>query len=217
MAEAEHDSQLILQAGKQHNRQLAPRHGLCVSYEGQFWGKQKNTHLFLLHTATRAETRGMTLPRFDVQSKDYNPANPTYNDHDLCTKNIVVQDHHNQKYKCVHYPIICDDRDESTLDSCDPQHGCLTTPVPCNDYKDCTSDSCKSRKFNVSCEFEDTKSCYDQDACTLDGCEPHGACFNKPKRRTRTSATTAATITSVHWMAVSRRRLLLQRYQRQVR
>ncbi len=70
----------------------------------------------------------------------------------------------------------CDDSNECTLDSCDPQKGCVYEPVDvsseCDDSNPCTLDSCDSE---VGCVHDGTGvvgECDDHNACTVsDSCQ----------------------------------------------
>ncbi|MCW5898166.1 MAG: T9SS type A sorting domain-containing protein [Flavobacteriales bacterium] len=41
---------------------------------------------------------------------------------------------------CYNIPIVCDDNDPYTVDTCDTILGCVFTPVPCDDADPCTDD-----------------------------------------------------------------------------
>jgi hypothetical protein len=43
---------------------------------------------------------------------------------------------------CVYTPIVCDDGDLCTIDTCDPVMGCIYTEIICDDGDECTADSC---------------------------------------------------------------------------
>lgn len=70
---------------------------------------------------------------------------------------------------------ICDDGDECTEDSCDPEAGCLNEPLTgtsCDDEDVCTlADHCDAGEC-VGAPID----CDDGDLCTTDSCDPTGGC-----------------------------------------
>jgi hypothetical protein len=70
---------------------------------------------------------------------------------------------------CVHTPIVCNDNNPCTVDSCDPRTGCVYTPVDCNDNDACTADSCSPATGQC---VHTPIDCNDNDACTADSCRP---------------------------------------------
>jgi hypothetical protein len=63
-------------------------------------------------------------------------------------------------------PLVCNDSNLCTTDSCHPISGCSFTSITCDDDDDCTTDSCDGQ---IGCVFEpfacDTGAC-----CTVGGC-----------------------------------------------
>ena len=75
--------------------------------------------------------------------------------------------------------LQCDDNNVCTLDICDALSGCTYQAIPgfCDDLNNCTSeDQC----LGGTCVGVGTLKCDDNNACTLDTCEPNGGCSNKP-------------------------------------
>jgi hypothetical protein len=76
-------------------------------------------------------------------------------------------------------PIVCDDGNPCTDDSCDPIVGCLTTfnTAGCEDGSQCTeNDTCT----NGVCLPGPQKNCDDGSPCTLDQCDPKSGCVYQP-------------------------------------
>jgi hypothetical protein len=70
--------------------------------------------------------------------------------------------------------VGCDDGDECTTDSCDPQRGCVHEPR-CEDGNPCTDDSCDPA---VGCgHVANTASCDDGDLCTRGDVCADGECL----------------------------------------
>lgn len=70
----------------------------------------------------------------------------------------------------------CDDGDECTVDTCDPdEEFCVYTDIDCDDGDACTADSC----VDGDCE-NDAISCDDGNACTIDSCDSGSGCSNTP-------------------------------------
>lgn len=104
-------------------------------------------------------------------------------------------------------PIACDDDDACTLDSCDLTAGCTSAPLVCDDGQECTFNSCLS-KGGIGCIFYDADGqncedgnpcttgdtcfsgacvkfsapliCDDENACTIDSCDPTLGCQFAP-------------------------------------
>jgi cysteine-rich repeat protein len=74
---------------------------------------------------------------------------------------------------CVYSdPLVCDDDQPCTTDTCDPAEGCVFTPLPagtpCDDGLFCwTGDTCSSMGF---CYSHPAHPCDDGDPCTIDEC-----------------------------------------------
>ncbi len=69
-------------------------------------------------------------------------------------------------------PADCDDQNECTNDSCDPDTGCVFEPKNCDDNEECTSDGCNP---NTGASVHDdrfpgTPCSDDGNECTLDYC-----------------------------------------------
>ena len=79
---------------------------------------------------------------------------------------------------CVHTPVICDDGNPCTLDSCDPVSGCVHIAVSCDDGNACTTDSCDPT--TGACTHT-AVTCDDANACTVDACiAATGTCSHTP-------------------------------------
>lgn len=69
-------------------------------------------------------------------------------------------------------PLVCDDLDLCTADSCDSASGCVYTPLSCDDESLCTADSCDPSQ---GCQNVQTVVCDDE--CRGELCDPDtGAC-----------------------------------------
>jgi hypothetical protein len=76
-------------------------------------------------------------------------------------------------------PIVCDDTNLCTNDSCIPAMGCDFAPntVACDDSDACTNgDVCAAG----SCVSGSMLDCDDADACTADACDEVTGCSNSP-------------------------------------
>jgi len=76
-------------------------------------------------------------------------------------------------------PILCDDGNPCTDDSCDAVAGCLTAfnTSGCEDGSQCTiNDTCA----NGTCQPGPNKDCDDGSPCTLDQCDPKQGCKYQP-------------------------------------
>ena len=94
-------------------------------------------------------------------------------DGSLCTINDVYLNG-----VCAGTPIICDDGNSCTTDSCDPATGCVYTnnSSPCDDLNPCTiNDVC----INGICKGTPV-ICDDGDPCTDDDCVPGVGCVFTP-------------------------------------
>lgn len=79
---------------------------------------------------------------------------------------------------CVGEPIVCDDGDPCTTDTCEDGIGCVSTPTVCDDLDACTADTCVP---GIGCQFTPAVDCDDGDDCTLDSCDPAtGTCVYSP-------------------------------------
>jgi len=80
-------------------------------------------------------------------------------------------------------PVVCDDYDDCTVDSCDPTvfegDPCVFKPIDCDDHNACTDSSCVPGQ---GCVVSDNSArCNDGDACTSDACDPAtGDCLRTP-------------------------------------
>ena len=88
---------------------------------------------------------------------------------DACNTN-TCRDH-----QCVATPVVCDDNNACTVDSCDPVTGCVFTPVICDDHNACTVDTCDPR---LGCIFTKV-DCDDGNACTVDTCDSALGCIHE--------------------------------------
>jgi len=91
-------------------------------------------------------------------------------DSDQCTTNERCVNN-----ACVSDPVVCNDNNPCTDDSCNPATGCVVTNNndPCNDNNACTTnDTCSGG----SCHGGPPPNCNDNDVCTDDGCNPASGC-----------------------------------------
>ena len=76
-------------------------------------------------------------------------------------------------------PIVCDDKDMCTDDSCDPNQGCVfdNNTAPCSDANECTDgDQCDDGK----CAPGGPTDCDDSNVCTDDSCDTDDGCQHDP-------------------------------------
>ncbi len=95
-------------------------------------------------------------------------------DGDPCTEGDTCDD----SGACAGTPVLCDDEQECTTDSCDPAVGCVHEPadgLSCDD-----GDSCTENDLCVDGVCAGTSTCDDGDPCTNDLCEAGGGCTNEP-------------------------------------
>jgi len=96
-------------------------------------------------------------------------------DGDACTENDECCD-----LECVGEPVVCDDQNDCTEDSCDPKVGCMFTDKAgsCDDGDDCTIEdtcidgACAGQDAECEClEDEDCLAVLEANLCILDiGC-----------------------------------------------
>ncbi len=68
---------------------------------------------------------------------------------------------------CQHPPLLCDDGDLCTVDTCDPVDGCVHTALTCDDANPCTNDTCDpATGVCTSQAGDDGAPCDDGDPCT---------------------------------------------------
>ena len=87
---------------------------------------------------------------------------------DQCVQNVCVPG----------VPLVCDDSNLCTDDSCDPQSGCVFAhnTIPCNDSNLCTPfDKCTGG----ACVGSGAVDCDDDNLCTDDACDPDLGCVNE--------------------------------------
>ena len=87
-----------------------------------------------------------------------------------------TQADHCEDGACVGEEVICNDNEECTEDSCDPELGCQYAPTfaDCDDGDACTvGDTCKEGKCASGVLFE----CNDDNPCTDDSCGEAGCLF----------------------------------------
>ncbi len=103
-----------------------------------------------------------------------NLTDTTCDDSDACTVNDRCVDG-----ECTGEALNCDDKNECTLDECDPEIGCLHKPLsdtPCDDKNACTSDdTC----HNGICSGT-VINCDDNNPCTTDFCNVSSGCIYSP-------------------------------------
>ena len=100
-------------------------------------------------------------------------------DDDPCTGDEVC----NSSGACVGQPILCDDGNPCTDDSCDGALGCVQLPntATCTDDDPCTSgDGC----VGGTCAHTSALECDDQNPCTLDTCNSALGCSSIPTEGT---------------------------------
>ena len=99
-----------------------------------------------------------------------NNSNPC-DDGDSCTQTDVCQGG-----QCTGGdPVVCDDSNVCTNDSCDSGVGCVYTvnSAPCDDGNECTqADTCQGGK----CVVSDPVVCDDSNVCTDDSCDSESGC-----------------------------------------
>ncbi|HOU53653.1 MAG TPA: hypothetical protein PLQ97_06965 [Myxococcota bacterium] len=104
----------------------------------------------------------------------FSPVEGPCNDNDACTEGD----------RCVRgacqpgAPVVCDDHNPCTDDSCDPARGCrfVANTLLCDDGNACTvGDQC----LQGNCRAGSPASCDDQVLCTVDGCEPASGCWHR--------------------------------------
>jgi alpha-tubulin suppressor-like RCC1 family protein len=82
---------------------------------------------------------------------------------------------------CQGKPVLCDDKQGCTSDSCDPAKGCLFTPTSafCDDGNKCTTgDQCD--KGLCTGVPKAAAECDDKNPCTQDVCDPAKDCSHTP-------------------------------------
>jgi hypothetical protein len=87
--------------------------------------------------------------------------------------------------QCTGAVLACDDKDDCTLDACDPAVGCDHVPLdqtPCEDGDLCTKDDLC---YEGECASGAYPLCDDGNPCTNDGCDPAtGSCAHSPNAKT---------------------------------
>jgi hypothetical protein len=79
-----------------------------------------------------------------------------------------------QSGTCGHTPVVCDDANPCTTDSCNPASGCVFTPQTCTDGEACNGlETCNPA--DGQCVPGTPLNCDDGSVCTLDACSG-GAC-----------------------------------------
>jgi hypothetical protein len=92
---------------------------------------------------------------------------------------------------CDIRPIVCNDFNDCTLDSCDSDVGCVYIPIPgdpacttcttdgqCNDLNDCTADRCD---LDLGICYNTPRNCSDDNFCTSDFCDvATDECYHEP-------------------------------------
>uniref|UniRef100_A0A6B2KX20 Uncharacterized protein n=1 Tax=Arcella intermedia TaxID=1963864 RepID=A0A6B2KX20_9EUKA len=121
---------------------------------------------------------------------------------------------------CTATPIICDDKNPCTnntcntttglcsypnacvssnlclIPSCNATKGCVFTKKVCNDYDSCTDDECDVK--TGKCEFK-KKNCDDKNPCTVDTCSANLGCVNSPLDCTNVTRKNATSIQCGFW------------------
>ncbi|NUN14187.1 MAG: lamin tail domain-containing protein [Myxococcales bacterium] len=80
---------------------------------------------------------------------------------------------------CAGNPVVCDDGNPCTVDSCDNiSQDCIHLPYPCDDGNECNGvETCQP---GVGCHSPAPLDCDDGDACTADGCVAGAGCQHGP-------------------------------------
>ncbi len=94
------------------------------------------------------------------------------NDYSACTTDGCTDN------ACTHTPVVCDDNNICTVNSCNSATGCVftpTVPVSCNDNNACTTDGCTANACTHTAVV-----CNDNNACTTDTCDPTTGCVYTP-------------------------------------
>ncbi|MSQ82291.1 MAG: hypothetical protein EXR77_05140 [Myxococcales bacterium] len=83
---------------------------------------------------------------------------------------------------CVGKATDCNDNNGCTIDACDKKTGCTHADAAgsCDDGDKCTTkDACVGGKCDGQ-TVDPSKACNDNNACTIDACNPALGCVNKP-------------------------------------
>jgi hypothetical protein len=70
------------------------------------------------------------------------------------------------------FPAICN--------ASKPSLGCVGAPVICDDSNVCTTDSCASSTGSALCAYSPPNACNDFNDCTSDQCSPTSGCYHTP-------------------------------------
>lgn len=106
----------------------------------------------------------------------YTPVVLPCEDGDMCTENDVCFQGVCQPGE----PVVCDDGNECTTDSCSPFMGCkfINNSLPCEDADPCTiGDQCVGGKCKSG---KDSLDCNDNNSCTAEQCKPFVGCLYFP-------------------------------------
>jgi len=106
---------------------------------------------------------------------EHSPVDGACDDDDACT----TADHCQAGTCTGGPPLVCDDGNVCTMDSCDPDDGCMAEPVQdgagCDDGNACTlTDTCLAG----ACVGANVPDCDDSDKCTADSCNPAAGCVH---------------------------------------
>jgi len=106
----------------------------------------------------------------------------------LCATKVCIQDRACQVSECdiadglcKYHPVLCDDHNFCSNDSCDPSLGtngqCVFTPISCDDNDICTQNLCVPQ---TGCNYPPVVStfCDDGDNCTIDSCLSGTGCIH---------------------------------------
>jgi len=83
-------------------------------------------------------------------------------------------------------PLLCNDENPCTSDSCDPESGCVNSPIDgcktCSEQADCDDhNACNGVEEcgeNGICVAGHSLDCNDSDTCTADSCNPETGCVH---------------------------------------
>jgi len=76
----------------------------------------------------------------------------------------------------LHAPLVCNDSNACTADSCNPNSGCVFAPGDPSDNNGCTNDTCDP----VLGVLHTPVVCNDSSICTADSCNPNTGCVFTP-------------------------------------
>ncbi len=154
------------------NKQCQPvlcKTGACVN--DAYFACKPDGSGFAVSTSCTANAQCTTATCAPVGCVHANKNGPC-DDGDACTVAELCE-----AGACQGKPLVCDDNNLCTADTCAPLIGCKHAPTTfaCDDADPCsTGDVCK----NATCAGKPV-SCDDADACTIDACSAPGGCSHE--------------------------------------